>query len=219
MLNSDATVIRSLTNPTTCAIDGGRAIERLMSTDIVAIAGLGVEGLTPPTETRHWERPRHRCFVITSNHHESTFIVAEAIMFTIELELATRAPHDVVLLDGSLETALIKFNLASSKLSKVPKELAEIFIERIPEGLRNYVEVLTSPRSDKIYAAVPKYTSRKVVSTLIGMADYEDRAMLSMVLNNGELVGPIDLLQSGDYVNFVSPSQALSDIGRDMLRM
>lgn len=124
LLKNEATVIRAISNPTTCAIDGGRAIERLMSTDIVAIAGLGVEGLSPPTETRHWERPRHRCFIVTANHYESTFVVAEAIMFTIELELATKAPHDVVLLDGSLETALIKFNLAISKLSEVPKELA-----------------------------------------------------------------------------------------------
>ena len=219
LLKSDATAIRTLTNPTTCAVDGGRAIERLMSADIVAIAGLGVEGLTPPTETRHWERPRHRCFVITTNHHESTFIVAEAIMFTIELELASKAPHDVVLLDGSLETALIKFNLAASKLSEVPKELADIFIERIPEGLRNYLEILTSPRSDKIYAAVPKYTSRKVVATKIGMPGYEDRAMLSMVLNNGELVGPVDLIQSGEYVNFVSPSPGLKDMGSEIVSL
>lgn len=38
LLRNDATVIRSLVNPTSCGIDGSRAIERLMSTDIVAIA-------------------------------------------------------------------------------------------------------------------------------------------------------------------------------------
>jgi hypothetical protein len=219
LLNNDATVIRSLANPTTCAVDGGRAIERLMSTDIVAIAGLGVEGLTPPTETRHWERPRHRCFIKTVGHHESTFIVAEAIMFSIELELATKAPHDVVLLDGSLETALIKFNLATSKLSDVPKELADMFLERFPDAIRNYLEVLTSPRSDKIYAAVPKYTSRKVIATMIGMQNYEDRAMLSLVLGNGELVGPINLVQSGEYVNFVSPNTTFREQGEQIVSL
>lgn len=219
LLSNDATLIRSTTNPTTCAVDGGRAIERLMSTDIVAIAGLGVEGLTPPTETRHWERPRHLCFIKTVGHHESTFIVAEAIMFTIELELATKAPHDVVLLDGSLETALIKFNLAASKLSDVPKELADMFLERFPDANRNYLEVLTSPRSDKIYAAVPKYTSRKVIATMIGMPNYEDRAMLSLVLGNGELVGPVSLLQSGEHVNFVSPDTAFREQGREIVSL
>ncbi len=172
LLKNDATVIRSLSNPTTCAVDGGRAIEKLMSTDIVAIAGLGVEGLTPPTETRHWELPRHRCFVLTVNHYDSTFIVAEAIMFTIELEMAIKAPHDVVLLDGSLETALIKFNLAISKLSEVPKELGNIFTTRIHDALDNYKQILTSQRSDKIYASIAKYTSRKVISTMIGMPEY-----------------------------------------------
>jgi hypothetical protein len=217
ILRNDATVIRSLTNPTTCAVDGGRAIERLMSADIVAIAGLGVEGLSPPTETRHWERPRHRCFVLTVNHWESTFIVAEAIMFTIELELATKAPHDVVLLDGSLETALIKFNLATSKLSEVPKELADLYQTRIGDALQDYKEILTSPRSDKIYAAIPKYTSRKVIANMIGMVNQEDRAMLSMVLDNGELVGPVDLVQSGEYVNFNKPSSEYEQVAKDIV--
>lgn len=216
LISNDATVIRSITNPTTCAVDGGRAIERLMSADIVAIAGLGVEGLSPPTETRHWERPRHRCFVMTVNHWESTFIVAEAIMFTIELELATKAPHDVVLLDGSLETALIKFNLATSKLSEVPKELADLYVERIGMALQHYKEVLVSPRSDKIYAAIPKYTSRKVIANKIGMGNQEDRAMLSMVLDNGELVGPVELVQSGEYVNFNKPSPEYAQIGEEI---
>lgn len=217
LLKSDATVIRSLTNPTTCAVDGGRAIERLMSVDIVAIAGLAVEGLSPPTETRHWQRPFHRCFVVTANHYESSFIVAEAIMFSIELELAVNAPHDVVFLDGSLETALIKFNLAISKLSEVPKELADIFTNRITNALTNYTEVLTSPRSDKIYVAVPKYTSRKVIANMIGLQDYEDRGMLSMVLNNGELVGPVNLVQPGENVNFIGRTEELKNIGDEIV--
>ncbi len=219
LLKNDATVIRSLSNPTTCAVDGGRAIEKLMSTDIVAIAGLGVEGLTPPTETRHWELPRHRCFVLTVNHYDSTFIVAEAIMFTIELEMAIKAPHDVVLLDGSLETALIKFNLAISKLSEVPKELGNIFTTRIHDALDNYKQILTSQRSDKIYASIAKYTSRKVISTMIGMPEYEDRAMLSQVLQNGEIVGPIMMLQAGDYVNFNSQTLNLENLGNEIVSL
>lgn len=219
LLKNDATVIRSLMNPTSCAIDGSRAIERLMSTDIVAVAALAVEGLSPPTETRHWEKPWHRCSIFTVNHHESTFIIAEAIMFTMELELATKAPHDVVLLDGSLETYLIKFNLAASKLSEVPKELAIVFIARIGEALQNYKEILASQRTDKIYASVPKYTSRKVISSMIGLPDYEDRSMLSMVLNSGEIVGPVNLLQTGEHVNFVPSDPAFKEIGNEILSL
>jgi hypothetical protein len=219
LLKTDAVVIRSLMNPTSCAIDGSRAIERLMSTDIVAIAALAVEGLSPPTETRRWERPVHRCSIFTVNHHESTFIVAEAIMFAMELELAIKAPHDVILLDGSLETYLIKFNLATSKLPEVPTELASEFITRIGQALRDYKDILASQRSDKIYAGVPKYTSRKVISSMIGLPEYEDRSMLSMVLNSGEIVGPVNLLQPGEHVNFVAPNPTFKEIGDEILSL
>src|SRR5690242_11375966 len=36
--------------PTTCAADGSYAIERLLTTDMVAAAAVAVEGLTPPSE-------------------------------------------------------------------------------------------------------------------------------------------------------------------------
>ena len=44
--------------PTTCAADGSYAIERLLTTDLAAAAAVVVEGLTPPSEKRHWELPR-----------------------------------------------------------------------------------------------------------------------------------------------------------------
>lgn len=37
--------------PTTCGADGSYAIERLLTTDLVAAAAVAVEGLTPPSET------------------------------------------------------------------------------------------------------------------------------------------------------------------------
>lgn len=219
LLKTDASVIRSLTNPTTCAVDGAYAIERLISTDIAAIASVAVEGVTPPTETRHWEKPRHRCSVLTVQHHESTFIVVGAIMLTMELELATKAPHDVVLLDGSLLTPLIRFNQAITKLSEVPKELAQVFSERIGGALNNYRDILASRRSDKIYAAVPKYTSRREIASMLGIQNQEDRAMLSMVLNSGEIVGPVNLIQSGEYPNFVKPDASAANIGQEILSL
>ena len=44
--------------PTTCAADGSYAIERLLTTDLAAAAAVAVEGLTPPSEKRHWDLPR-----------------------------------------------------------------------------------------------------------------------------------------------------------------
>lgn len=219
MIRPDASVIRTLTGPTTCAIDGAYAVEKLLSTDIVAIAGVGVEGLTPPSETRYWKKPQHRCSVFALNHHDSTFIVVGAIMLTMELELAIEAPHNVVLLDGSLLTPLIRFNQAITKLSEVPQKLSTLFSDRIGDALRNYKEVLSSPRSDKTYAAVPKYTSRKEIANQLGIKNYEDRAMLSMVLNSGEVVGPVKLIQQNEYPNFIEPNDDMINIGKEILSL
>lgn len=219
LLSSESSIIRSLTNPTVCAVDGAYAIDRLISTDIATIAGVAVEGLTPPSETRHWERPRHRCSVLTVQHHESTFIVVGAIMLAMELELATKAPHDVVLLDGSLLTPLIRFNQAITKLSEVPKELGQAFSDRVKDALQNYREILAAKRSDRTFAAVPKYTSRREIASMLKMSNHEDRALLSMVLNSGEVVGPVGLVGEREYPNFVKPDEGASAIGEEILSL
>src|SRR5690554_1577782 len=86
--------------PTTCATDGSYAIERLLTTDLVAAAAVAVEGLAPPSEARYWAYPRHKAFVEAEPHHESTSTILRAVMLGRELELALAAPHDLVLLDG-----------------------------------------------------------------------------------------------------------------------
>lgn len=98
--------------PTTCGVDGSYAIERLLASDLVAAAAVAVEGLTPPSETRHWPEPRHLVWVETEAHRAETGTILRALMIGMELELASQAPHEVIFLDGSLTTPLIYFNQA-----------------------------------------------------------------------------------------------------------
>ncbi len=70
--------------PTTCGVDGNYAIERLLTTDLVAAAVLAVEGLTPPSETRHWPEPRHQVYVETEGHDANTSTVVRSVMMGME---------------------------------------------------------------------------------------------------------------------------------------
>jgi hypothetical protein len=88
--------------PTTCGVDGAYAVERLIAMDLVAAVAVAVEGLTPPSEARHWPEPQRRVHVKDERHEEETGTLARAVMIGMELELAVQAPHDVVFLDGSL---------------------------------------------------------------------------------------------------------------------
>ncbi len=55
-------------------------------------------------------QPHHLCKVLTVNHNDATGLVIRAVMITMEMELAAKAPHDVVFLDGSLTTPVIHLN-------------------------------------------------------------------------------------------------------------
>src|SRR2546428_3125740 len=160
LLRRDSSILRSYSHPTTCGVDGAFAVERLLATDIAAVAGVAVEGLSPPTEVRLWPQPHHLCGVLTVGHNDATALIIRAMMITMELELAAKAPHDVVFMDGSLTTPVIHLNQAMARLGEVPAELSLSFLKRLGPALDNYKELLTSKRSDKVYAGVPKYTSR-----------------------------------------------------------
>ena len=217
LLRSDSAIIRSHAYPTTCGVDGSYAMERLLSTDIAAMAGVAVEGLTPPSEKRHWPAPHHLCNVFTVAHREATALIIRAIMVTMELELASEAPHDVVFLDGSLTTPLIHLNQALARLSEVPDELSRVLLDRIGSALNNYAEILVSKRTDRIFAGVPKYTSRNEVSASLGLSKHEDRSLLSYIFRGGELIGPSDMIKLEEDWHLGSLPAALKDKAKGII--
>lgn len=181
--------------PTTCAADGSYAIERLLTADLVAAAAVAVEGLTPPSEKRHWDLPHHKTFVAAELHLEETATVLRAVMLGKELRLATSAPHDLVMIDGTLTLPIIYFNQAlnTAPHAEVLRCSAE-FLEHCVEYLSAYVALLRSERSDKQYAALVKYSTRREIGTQLGWpAGHDDRGMLTLLLNPGELTKPVPL--------------------------
>ena len=64
---------------------------------------------------------------------------------------------------------------------------------KIENAIRDIVTIIESKRSDKIFVALPKYTTKKELSRkILEIGDYEDRGLLSFVLESGEYVGPIE---------------------------
>ena len=178
--------------PTTCAADGSYAIERLLTTDLAAAAAVAVEGLTPPSEKRHWDLPRHKSFVAAEPHIEHTATVLRAVMLGEELRLIANAPHDLLMLDGTLTLPIIYFNQA---LNKAPDTIqlccSQEFIENCSTYLEGYLTMLRSERSDKHFIALPKYSTRREIGRELGWPEsYDDRGMLTMLLSPGELTKP-----------------------------
>lgn len=180
---------------TVAAVDGSYAVDRLLTTDLCVCAAVGIEGLTPPTETRAWPDPRHRTFVTEETHDEDTATVLRALMIGHELELAQVAPHTVVMLDGTLTLPIIYFNQAFEKAaSSRNRRVSQQFLSRAPGFLDAYEQMLTSPRTDKYYIGLPKYSTKREVGTELGWpAAYDDRALLSLLLRSGEYTTPVHL--------------------------
>jgi hypothetical protein len=185
--------------PTTCGIDGSYAVEKLLATDLATCAAVAIEGLTPPSEKRYWEKPHHRIFIHPEKHDPDTSIVIRGVMMEMELDLAAKAPHDIVFLDGSLITPLIYMNQAINKViewenegnqTEVGKELKE----RFAQFLKDYKTILESSRTDKLWVSLPKYTTRRELGKMFSWSsNYDDRAVLTTILSPGEFTSPIPL--------------------------
>jgi hypothetical protein len=185
--------------PTTCGTDGSYAIEHLLTTDLAAAAAVAVEGLTPPSEKRHWELPHHKTFIGAEPHIEDTATVLRAVMLGEELRLATSAPHDLVMLDGTLTLPIIYFNQALNKAPDTRQlRCSRTFLEHCTDFLDAYRTILCSERSDKYYAALPKYSTRREIGTALRWpAGHDDRGMLTLLLNPADLTKPRTLEQPG----------------------
>jgi len=198
--------------PTTCGVDGSYAIERLLASDLVAAAAVAVEGLTPPSETRYWPEPRHQVWVETEAHEAETGTILRALMIGMELELASQAPHEVVFLDGSLTTPLIYFNQALNKSRDVLHlHTTARLLDQLPLALEAYLTVLASTRSDRCWLAMPKYTTRREIGQKMGWPDtYDDRGLLSFLLEPGEYTSPTVLQQPSEpwHLNLDPPASA-----------
>ncbi|MCS7247526.1 MAG: DNA double-strand break repair nuclease NurA [Anaerolineales bacterium] len=183
--------------PTTCGVDGSYAVERLLASDLVAAAAVAVEGLTPPSETRHWPEPRHLVWVETETHEAEVGVVLRALMAGMELELAAQAPHEVIFLDGSLTTPLIYFNQALNKSrDTLHLHTTTYFLAQATSALKAYLTILASTRSDRCWIAIPKYTTRREIGQGMGWPDtYDDRGLLSFLLEPGEYTSPRSLQQ------------------------
>ncbi|MGB8299109.1 MAG: DNA double-strand break repair nuclease NurA, partial [Polyangia bacterium] len=166
--------------------------------DLVACAAVAIEGLIPPIEKRHWDTVRHDLFIDSVKHNPDTTNVIRGVMWEMEITLASKAPHDVVFLDGSITNPFGNLNAALEKISNDDSKtfsgtkIKEALIGKFESFLDAYHTVLNSNRTDKLWIGCPKYTSlREIGKKLSWPEHYDDRALLTSVLNAGEFTIPV----------------------------
>ena len=183
----------SVPHPTTCGIDGSYAVDRLMATDIAAVAAIAMEGLIPPSEKRKWERPHHKVTIHSESHNPETTVITRGIMWEMEIILASQSPHDVVFIDGSITNPFLNLNAAINKLKNFKgSKLGDVLSDLFEAFLEGYRHITCSGRSDKLWVGLPKYTSKREIGTRFNWpSNFDDRAMLTSLLDAGEYIIPV----------------------------
>jgi hypothetical protein len=185
------TEIKSPTVLTTCGIDGAFAIERLLGTDLIAIATVGVEGLMSTHQKGKWGSPNHNVFINPERHDPENMIAARGLMIEMEINLAASAPYDLIFLDGSLTTGLIHMYKAIDFIEKRKSITANQIRDNYKNFLTSYHKILKSTDNKRQWIGIPKYTSRNDIGNLFEWpTDYDDRAILTLILNEGEYTIP-----------------------------
>jgi len=184
--------------PSVCGIDGSYQLHRLTSLDLCAAAAVAVEG-TSKEATRYWPEPYHRMWASGLVHNTHTTGGLRALMVSMEMDLATEAPHDLVLLDGSFGSLIIYLNQGLAKLQDVPQplgtELRRSWVER---GILNRLMALLN--SDRV-VAVPKFTSRNELVNGGGLpsaSGVDGRTLATVILEPGEYTKPLPVYENDE---------------------
>lgn len=171
-------------------VDGAYAVDRLLGTDLLFAAAVGVEGIN---ELENGKRiaPNHDVFVYPEKHNPENMISARAIMLEMEIKLAANAPYDIVYLDGSLTTALIHMYKAINFIENLNSKSSDKIKEDFKDFLISYNKILDLKDTYKYYLGIPKYTSRNDIGkNLHWPENYDDRAILTLILDPGEFTRP-----------------------------
>jgi hypothetical protein len=183
--------------PSVVGVDGSYQVHRLTALDLCAAAAVAVEG-TSKEAVRHWPEPYHDMWVDGLPHCIDTVGVLRGMMVSMEMALAAKSPHGLVLLDGSFSSLIIYLNQALTKVDDCAKALADDFLERWGSGaLEQLKALLTSDRT----VAMPKFTSRNEFlrgNMLNPPVIVDGKTLATMILNPGEYTRPLPLHNEAD---------------------
>jgi hypothetical protein len=108
------------------------------------------------------------------------------------------------MIDGSFTLPVIYFNQALNKAPEASQlKCSDRFLERSEQYFAAYRTMVRSERSDKNYIALPKYSTQREIGILMGWpSGHDDRGLLTLLLNAGELTRPVGLQQPDQAWHF-----------------
>ena len=175
----DPSLISETRMPSLTAVDGACITDSRAIGDICAAVGVAVGDDGAPANEVWMD-----CVARNARNKD----IVTGIMSSMEVRLAATADTDVVMVDGSLTSALVNISKAVLHSSRGRTDLEGQALALVGREMRDAVmEVLTSKR----FVALPKYTTtndefRDYLPT--GLEDFDGRTVATMALRPGEMM-------------------------------
>lgn len=173
---------------TLSGIDGGFAIERTASVDLLLSVAVGVEGLAEGTT--HWEGTQYEWWSRVGKHDLEAERLCRGAMVAQELAILASAPHDFRILDGSHLTPVIQLNSALTMRSdELRREGVRIW------GRLDTTAALAAMASEERIVAMPKYDSSRAICDQLEAhvrtdVPGDDKLLMSLLLQPDEYTPP-----------------------------
>ena len=184
--------------PSSCGVDGYSKVEKLLTSELSCSAAFAVEGLISPSGEKHWESPSHKALLHTEKQYPGTAGILNAIMMEMKVELAAKAPHEIIFLNGSFISPFVTVMeglrpALETKESKISQE----FINRIKTSIISFKTIFESGDAKKIWVGFPQNSFKKEYVTRLNWPKYFDEKILfTILLSPGEFTAPVPVDQA-----------------------
>lgn len=197
-----------------CAVDGARIREQVYAVDLIYACAAAADARfvteKPGVEPLVWAD--------AFRHMDGTEALVQTAMGALEVVVASRAPHEVVALDGSFVTPIIALQSALfAKQPEIRDAAADLLLDPDLAPLAAFRRLLDKPagsllaltKSDSAHKYVDKFAERFDMRLSVS-----DRVLAAQILQPGEMLAPRRLLElAGQSVNDVKGSAKVRRAG------
>ena len=192
------------------AVDGGSVFERLTAADLLVAAAVGVEGVHVGESSTWSGKNQYHAWSGVLSHEEYNTRLLQGIMHLMEMIILGESDYDIMIMDGSHLTPIIKINsLLSANEEGAGKEYSEelrgFLKTKFDKVMPDMPDILKNIFTDKRIISITKYSSSKdflegVAHEMEGIEDIllDDKAFFSVILKENEYTTPQSFGQSKD---------------------
>ncbi len=187
------------------AVDGGNVFERLTVADLLIAVAVGVEGVNIDGDSGWSGKNQYHAWSSILSHEEYNTRLLQGVMHLMEMIILGESSYDIMIMDGSHLTPIIKINsLFSANEDGADKEYSDAlrsFLKtKFEKVIPNIPDIFENIFTDKRIIGITKYNSSKdfMEGVLEDTEDVllDDKAFFSIALNENEYTVPQSFGQS-----------------------